>query len=82
MNMKTIARNRKKYIDSIFYRPTQCGWITPTAKEFSRDVSPHFAKKEFEENEHAKIRSYENGRFEVIINQNSWFEITNMGLFQ
>ncbi len=80
--MKTIARNRKKYIEEIFDRPTLCRWYNETNGFNGKNVSPHFAKKHFADMPFAKIKSHENGRFIIEIHHDSWFEITNMRLFQ
>ncbi len=85
MKTKTIGKNRQKYIDAIFDRPTACKWFTPNAvnrDNYCRDVSSSFARREYEKAmQYAKIIDHINGRYFIEITQDSWFEITNKAAF-
>jgi hypothetical protein len=73
--VKTIGRNRKRFIEQLFKRATHCTVHRLDSYFRGEEVSPHYARKEFETFDFAKLKESGPGTFLLKVHSNLWFEI-------
>lgn len=76
MFTKTIAKNRKKFIDEIFAKGT--GFLCFSLDNYFRgtEVSGEFVKEELFADYDTKLRTNGEGRYKVRVHSNLWYEFS------
>ena len=73
--IKTIAKNRKHAIDSIFTAAKSCKCYSLNNNFVGVDCSPETAQQELYRYDFAKLRQHDDAEYCVQIHSNLWFEI-------
>lgn len=73
---QTIARNRKKLIESIFAKATEAREFTLDNNFSGEEVGPPWLLKRYQDTSYAKLTfDSANGVYRVAVHSNCWYEL-------
>lgn len=76
--MKTIGRNRKALIESVFTNAKNARSFSLDNGFRGKEVSIEWVRKEFDTFNFAKLQSLGNGDYHVTVHGNQWYEFQSV----